>query len=405
MSEANGKTHRRVEYLARVRYSNQLPPPPFAPRPVKYEVPKAELVNAGSLSAVFLQRGVSPETDVELGMPLDLSLFDQAFDFETAESVMCPPETEVDPEDAVLLGEPQPSATGAGASRSFAQSAGVAGGSAPSSAGSTAKSSSEIGMGTAFLRRTAYMSGDTRRSSKRKSGSAGLETAANTFQSRVEAEIEQIEQSFEAVKAPLPTLKHPSKRGLKAVSAKPLFPDSKESDQGFAEVKMLGSAALETLPRKFSPSELQSSVFYKSNIDIGAGQKYEWMSFLAAQSEEAEKLSKLRGELRDTLPADEAQAEEQAVFPLDKAQDSEFSILPYKQRFEETVVTQGESAYFCVPVSARYTLRRRRVPQHLQQQARDAEFDVLDLGLRELTPEESIQRDEVRSIYDPVNYG
>lgn len=400
----------RLEYLAKIKYHNVLPPPPFPPRLVDYELDTSELLNAGSLSSVFLQRPINPEVDIELGIPLDLSVLDVAFDPEKSYEAMCPverDENELDPEDIALLGEPEISGVATAGRGSFASI--VSSNTTPlgrtmgDGIDEAAPSSSEIGMGTSFLRRTAYVSGDTRRSARRKTGGANIQKASK--ESVLEAEIRRIEQTFEDAQVPLSSLQHPSKcKNVHAVKAIPLFPDLKDTDLTFAEVRLVGSASLRSHTDLPSKEQLRAAVFHHRKAE---DDDYEWTTLFVPKSiEDAQLINKYRQELRDALPAQEAQEEEQSEFALHRLQANEVNILMPRHQFEEVVISQnGDESFIYKPVSARYNLTRRRLDTSVQKQLKSFEIDVLDLGLRELSAQESIDRDEVRSIFDPVNYG
>lgn len=387
----------RLDYLKKTKYENQLPPPPFAPKLVDYDLSLDSLLTAGSLSSVFLQSEVEPEVDSELGIPIDLS--SSLFGVDGGETSLVYNEagdSVLDPEDADLLGDAEVSGVFAGTSKS----------SVASETGVSDGTSSEIGVGTSFLRRTVYMASDTRRTAKRK-GVAGPHNAFHGSDLR-----KQIEQSFVEARKPLSALKHPKKPKVHAVSSEPLLPDAKVSDLSFVEVRLMGSASLQALPEKPSRAQLESSVFLHQRLpeEINTANANDWFSmFVPGSEEEAEKLHKQRSELRDTLSAEEAQAEEEANWPLKRVQDGDLTLLRPKTKFEEVVISHDPQSqtYLYVPVSARANLRRRRVDPKVQEELREMELDVdeLDLSLKELTPQESIERDEVRSIYDPVKYG
>ena len=63
------------DYIARIRYSNTLPPPPFPPKLL--EIPNSGLYNgiytsAGFASRLAREQPLNIEADAELGMPIDL---------------------------------------------------------------------------------------------------------------------------------------------------------------------------------------------------------------------------------------------------------------------------------------------------------------------------------------------
>jgi RNA polymerase II-associated factor 1 len=71
------------DYIARIRYTNALPPPPFAPKLL--EISNASIASGQYTSASFASRlareqQLNVEADAELGMRLDLVGMKGAFD-------------------------------------------------------------------------------------------------------------------------------------------------------------------------------------------------------------------------------------------------------------------------------------------------------------------------------------
>jgi RNA polymerase II-associated factor 1 len=76
-SSRNGGEHRPVhqDYIARIRYSNALPPPPNPPKLL--DIPNTGLASGqytapGFASRLAREQPLNIEADAELGMPLDL---------------------------------------------------------------------------------------------------------------------------------------------------------------------------------------------------------------------------------------------------------------------------------------------------------------------------------------------
>jgi Paf1 len=71
------------DYIARIRYTNALPPPPFAPKLL--EIQNASIASGQYTSASFASRlareqPLNVEADAELGMPIDLVGLKGAFE-------------------------------------------------------------------------------------------------------------------------------------------------------------------------------------------------------------------------------------------------------------------------------------------------------------------------------------
>lgn len=75
--------HYHQDYIARIRYSNALPPPPFNPKFL--DIPKTGLSSGDYTTTKFASRlareyPANIEADAELGMPLDLIGIKGVFD-------------------------------------------------------------------------------------------------------------------------------------------------------------------------------------------------------------------------------------------------------------------------------------------------------------------------------------
>jgi RNA polymerase II-associated factor 1 len=71
------------DYIARIRYSNALPPPPFAPKLL--EIPNSGLssgqyTSSGFASRLAREQPLNIEADAELGMRIDLVGLKGVFD-------------------------------------------------------------------------------------------------------------------------------------------------------------------------------------------------------------------------------------------------------------------------------------------------------------------------------------
>ncbi|KAI0481481.1 RNA polymerase II-associated [Xylaria cf. heliscus] len=216
-SSSRGGEHRPVhqDYIARIRYSNALPPPPNPPKLL--DIPNTGLASGqytapGFASRLAREQALNVEADAELGMPLDLIGMPGIFDGDES-SIQAPSQTpsihSLHPHDRALLrplqtlGKPKP-----------ADSA------------------------VSFLRRTEYISSVTtkgkheagalrslnptplKRPTKRPSPEPDKDSPAYVKR--------KTDQSFSIAAAHLKDksrVRHPTKRHLKLVESFPMVPD------------------------------------------------------------------------------------------------------------------------------------------------------------------------------------
>ncbi|KAK7733944.1 hypothetical protein SLS53_008096 [Cytospora paraplurivora] len=209
-------SHARQDFIARIRYSNALPPPPNPPKLL--DIPNTGLASGqyttpGFASRLAREQPLNIEADAELGMPLDLVGMPGVFDGDES-SIQAPSQPpQVHPHDRALL---RPLAT--------------------------LGKPKVAGTNVSFLRRTEYISNanTTAKSSpfrqapkttiqrppKRKSPEPDIGTPAYVKR--------KIEKGFEAAQQNLKDtsrIRHPTRlavgkfKNLKVVSAHPVLPD------------------------------------------------------------------------------------------------------------------------------------------------------------------------------------
>ncbi|GAW19279.1 hypothetical protein ANO14919_087650 [Xylariales sp. No.14919] len=216
-SSRSAGEHRPVhqDYVARIRYSNALPPPPNPPRLL--DIPNTGLASGqytapGFASRLAREQPLNIEADAELGMPLDLIGMPGIFDGDES-SIQAPSQTpsihSLHPQDRALLRPLQ-------------------------TLGKPKAADSAV----SFLRRTEYISSVTaktkheagplrslnptplKRATKRPSPEPDKDSPAYVKR--------KIDQSFSAAAANLRDkgrVRHPTKRHLKLVDSYPMIPD------------------------------------------------------------------------------------------------------------------------------------------------------------------------------------
>ncbi|KAK5664372.1 hypothetical protein OQA88_595 [Cercophora sp. LCS_1] len=210
-SKGGGERMIHQDYIARIRYSNALPPPPNPPKLL--DIPNVGLssgqyTNPGFASRLARQQPLNIEVDAELGMPLDLVGMPGVFDGDES-SIQAPAQAPpVHPRDRLLLrplstlGKPKTTDTA-----------------------------------VSFLRRTEYISSAQTRPKENVFMKPASGNAKRPEKRKAEPEPDKgtpawikrrIEKSFEVAAAQLADrsrVKHPTKRNLKVVDAFPLVPD------------------------------------------------------------------------------------------------------------------------------------------------------------------------------------
>ncbi|KAL2886556.1 RNA polymerase II-associated protein 1 -like protein [Ceratocystis lukuohia] len=205
-SSSNGSRVVHQDYIARVRYSNTLPPPSLPPKLL--EIPNTGLSSGhytgpGFTSRMVREQQPNIEADAELGMPLDLVGMPGVFDGDES-SIQAPATTPaIHPRDRPLLrpinslGAPKPA-----------------------------------DVAVSFLRRTEYISGTT---SKRtfidnKAGPKRIEKRRAPVEdddspAGIRRKIDKSFEFAEAYRKNPSSVKHPENRNLKLVDAFPILPD------------------------------------------------------------------------------------------------------------------------------------------------------------------------------------
>lgn len=363
---------RRQDYIARIRYQNELPPPPCAPKLLNIAIDSKKLAAASTLSSVMRKFPINVEVNRELGMPLDLTAIPGIFERGDESGVYPYPGTvTLDPKDRALLREPMGSST-----------------------------SSKSQHGVAFLRRTEYISSEALKQTQATTKADILKQKTREQKENLpEERLKNIEAAFDAASSDLKSLKHPKKKGVTAVESIPLLPDFKMLDLQYISVKMVGSASFKNSKRKFTDDELQTALFAHNTVGND-----EWMSFYAAADEETATKVKAREDLpTDTLAPG---MDEEDVFTFSRVQDNDLDFHLLDAQYEEVAISISDdrTKAVYVPIAGRANLKRRRVAKEKQEMIDEMTVDEIKLSYREITADESIARDNERSVFDPVDY-
>jgi RNA polymerase II-associated factor 1 len=205
-------------YIARIRYQNPLPPPPFPPKLLSIPTPIDPYTTPEYTSILAQQQPPNVDLDIEGGMPLDLTVIPGLFegdDSGTGQPYLLlrlglygDPLIELDPADRMLLKTPE---TGNNPSRTHSH------------------------LAVPFLRRTEYIAAEkhssmthsTRnilRGTRRPSLQFAMEQLDHVFEDPL-AQNKMIEQMFEEVTKAEAGIPHPRKRGVNCVQTWDVIPD------------------------------------------------------------------------------------------------------------------------------------------------------------------------------------
>jgi RNA polymerase II-associated factor 1 len=363
----------RQDYIARVRYQNELPPPPCPPKLLDMPVDVKQVASSSFLSDLARKQPFNMDVDLDLGMPLDMSEVPGIFDRgdETGVYPINSGDVDLDPKDRALLKEP---------------SGGVGG----------TKSQPSV----SFLRRTEYISSEA----VKQKGSLESKTTALKKRERheevldPEEQLRVVESTFDAANSDLESVKHPIKKQRKAVDSWPLLPDSKMFDVMHLAVKMVGSASLSNRKTPFSRASLSTALFRQNAVDND-----EWMTFYTAEPETAEKLKQ---KLDNPSAGVDDVADDDNVYRFNRVQDHDIDLHVHESQFEEIAIQfdKDNNQALYIPIVGRTNLKRRRVVKSRRELVNENSVARIDLSLREISAQESVHRDNSRSEYDPVSY-
>lgn len=404
---SSSKLHKpaKQEYIAKVRYSNNLPPPPLNPKFLQYGLTENVLpaLQAQQLMSSLFRKenflSFMENIDLDLGMPLNLIANPAYLDDENVLSIHALPANskpiQLHPRDRALL-----------------RDAGI-------------ENIARLEPGVSFLRRTEYIAERLLPKASGMGATAEAQVASpNEEKADAAAQLAVVESTFEKAQHSLSNfaaLTHPRKRHLKAVDAWPLLPDTSMLDAKFFGVKFVGSALVQREQRdKPDDPTLQKAALETALLKPTTSQDGEWLAMY--QCKDMTKTESLKLRLNST-------EKEQPADLLDPSNDSTPTDQNYRfkhiksyemnfSRFEKSneellikFVSAGESlkkrkAAYYYPISGRIFLKKYRASTNseVNRFLKERTADVIDFTLREPTSAELRKRDLARSEFDPMEY-
>lgn len=375
----------RQDYISKVRYLNNLPPPPLNPKFIKYHTTEKisnEEESNQIISSLFRKenfKNLIENIDEDFGMELNLINNPGVLDNDDFKSISRK-ELELHPSDQFLL-----------------RDAGI---------GKISKSRPEV----SFLRRTEYIA--ERTVPKATSTNNNVKKVEEKFDS--ESQLKVVEETFESSQKSLKdlgSLKHPSKRGLKAVSTWQLLPDTSNMDSKYLNLKFLGSASFnrDLTSLKNSQGEeydepLQNKILETSIFKPITSADGEWMSLY--QQKPNDEVNKLHEQLNAPTVPDDSEFKFKFVKNYDmKFQKFDDSYKELAIKFISNDQKKRKIGYY-YPINGKIDLKTYRTStnSHINKFVDESTFTNINFNLREPSANELRRMDTIRSEFDPMEY-
>lgn len=357
----------RQDYIVKIRYQNDLPPPPCPPKLLKYDFAQENnAIDSSALLSSMFRRGNFADI-ITLNSSFGMGV-DQVEVPGVLESNFKPVNVPLHPDDQFLLSDP-----------------------------SLSNMSKTTGSNVSFLRRTQYIS--------ERSSSPATNTPTKKAQKEQkertdpESQLRAVEDTFDCVDVEV--LRHPTKKHLTAKKVWNFLPDTTMLDQNYLSARFVGSASL-LKDKKFNPSQKRklnevegSSRFMTSIYRPIDTESSKWISFYSTTCEQA-------SELKEKL--DRGLTGSNIVFEHQRDYDVNFQV--HKELYDELAITfdaDSHTAYY-IPIQGKLDLKRRRVAPSLESFVKEHNVDEIELSVRDPTTNETILRDNARVQFDPMEY-
>lgn len=363
-----------TQYLAKVRYSNTLPPPSCAAKLLDDE----KMVREGefdSLLPSYFQSnsfGNIVRLDDNMGMRMNLlDLPDQQTVYGlTAEGGLS---LALHPQDQMLMTDPSKK---------------------------IATKSENVG----FLRRTQYISSDQSSVPQQPIGQVKMRKEEEINAKNI---VKSVEGTFETI-SDLGQLKHPSRTKLKAKRVWNLLPDSSMFDTKFIDVKFLSSASIVKNALKDDIKSIQDPKLLTAilrQVELNANTKIVSL-YTTKDSAAAEELHKVIQDTTGNAPINEQDVETGGkTYTFAKKRDYAGVVEPVEdQRHLAMTFSQDDNVAYYVPISGKIELKKTRVDPDLVPVLKKTAHGQIDLMVREPTYKELSARDQARAEFDPMEF-
>lgn len=365
------------DYIAKIRYQNDLPAPPLPPNLLNYKIAKGELINSSSLlSSLYRKENVNNliKLNDDLGLSVDMIQVPEVFDPSKEDSKLyaLSDNIKLHPNDRVLLRDP-------GVDKVVGKQPNVA-----------------------FLRRTEYIGSSRQNASSTTNLSRAESPSISQDDNTPATQLRAIESTFinstKTLKNPS-ILKHPLKKNLKVKKVWSLLPDTSRMDQSFSSIRLLGSASSSN--RGTSSAEFITSIFRPVELE-----QADWMSFYVTDQESSKSVKRTIGDLSENVPNDDVDLNDGPRFKYVKKNDYDMKAIAVEGGIKDIALRfdHKNNVVFYNPIQSKAELKRHRLHESLKELVEEVDFDEVNLKIREPTNEELNARNSIRHDHDPVNY-
>lgn len=360
---------KKQDYIAKVRYQNDLPPPPIPPKLLNYQVsPNEEVDSPQLITSLYTKTNVTPlvKLNNDLGMPLDLMKIPGVLDQMDTKYLHGFENIKLHPNDRILLRDPRVDRL-------------------------TKTDMSKV----TFLRRTEYVSeANTAKISDKKR--VFSEVVADDDKVLTPDQIVgKVENTFESITKDLSKIKHPVKKKVHAVKTWDLLPDTVSMDQTYFTVRLVGSAVLQESEK--NKLELATALFRPVELE-----EDEWVSVYTVDGASSKELEKNLEQQIDEISVDNNVYKFKRLRDFDMKQLSPTTTGPFGELALRFNNERGVVYY--KPLRPRIELRRRRINEVIKPLVRENNLDQINLKLRNPITQETKDRDKMRSRFDPIDF-
>ncbi len=390
----------RQEYIAKIRYSNSLPPPPLNPKFLNYitEPNSSKTEGEQLISSLFRKENFTSlieNVDEEFGMNLNL-INNSGFLDESKDHVIY----NMKKNDKPVSLHPK--------DRSLLRDVGI---------GTISKSEP----GVSFLRRTEYIA---ERNIPKSSERTENVTKTSSIKLDPSSQLKSVENTFDQAQESMVNfskLLHPRRKHLKAVNTWPLLPDTSMMDTKYLAVKFVGSASInrelalakkaKNYNEKYHKDLLESTILKPITSADG-----EWISMY--QVKDPKKVDELNQNLHSTKREqpvnllDEDDTVEEYKFKHVKNYEMNFHRF-MKQNEElcikfipEAPESKKRKAAYYYPVTGKIDLKKYRASTNseINRFLKESTVDAINFKLREPSTTEIKKMDSIRNEFDPMEY-
>ncbi|ODV85468.1 hypothetical protein CANARDRAFT_7581 [[Candida] arabinofermentans NRRL YB-2248] len=386
----------RQDFIAKVRYLNDLPPPPCPPKLINAPAsPGSKSLESASLLSSFFRKEHFKSLftlNNDLGMSMNLMEIPDCIEKNSISNICAlssdyGTDATLHPDDQILLTDPSRSAT-------------------------AMKSDS-----VSFLRRTQYISSDRGLSTSTPDSPLTLKHQIKKDEDLdPKAQVRAVEEMFESsVFKDVSKLRHPTKKHLKAKKVWSFLPDTSMMDQKYFDVKF-ASSALITKGNNKKKDDIKSSndprLLTAMFREIEFNKDTNLVSLYTTNEANAIEIKEQFDDKTENAPI----TEEEAVNPVDNKSylykkvrdyDGQLKTFDESETFRHLAITfdPETSTALYLPISGKVELKKRRIDSYLEPKIKELTYDQIYLSIREPTRAEIDGRDMMRSNYDPMEFG